>query len=379
MIKKSDVNFSQILARIDQTKLKTRIENSTKLDVENAIKKASQEDLLSTNDLAAFLSPVAGDYLEEMAQISSKLTLKYFGKAIVLYQPIYISNYCENSCLYCGFSVENQISRKILTADEIHKEAKAISASGEVRHILLLTGEAPKRAGFDYILNAVEILKLYFSSVSIEVFPMDQAQYEQLEKAGVDGLTVYQETYNRKLYAILHPSGGKSDFDYRLEAPHRGAKAKLRSVSIGALYGLGDCRLDAFLSALHGRFLSDRFIDVEFSLSIPRMTDAAGGYKPNETMSDELFVQTLLAFRLFLPRLGINVSTRENSEFRNNLLGLGATRFSAGSKTAVGGYQEVNPSTNQFETGDNRSVEEVKSDLKAMGYQPVHKDWELIV
>lgn len=379
MIHKSDRSFEEVLNRINMDELSQLFDKIGPEDVKKAMDLAATEKRLSVSQLAALLSPAAAPYIEEMAQISSKLTLKYFGRAVMLYLPIYISNYCENRCVYCGFSAGNSVKRRQLSLEDIEKESKAIAKEGEVKHILVLTGEAPKKAGLDYISDAVEILKRHFSSVSIEVYPMTTDEYATLGKIGVDGVTVYQETYNRERYAELHPSGKKRDFNYRLNAPQRGAEAGLRSVGIGALYGLSDCRMDAFLTALHGRYLSDRFLNVEFSLSLPRITPAAGGFQSENLMDDALFVQVLLAFRLFLPRLGINVSTREQASFRDNLLGIGLTRMSAGSRTSVGGYDQSDPSEDQFSIGDTRSVGEVITDLKRQGYQPVHKDWELLV
>lgn len=379
MIRKTDTSFADVLARVDGKKLEQDFLAVTPEAVLHSIQRAKNEEWLQSEDLIALLSPAAAYYIEEMAQVAARLHLKYFGKAITLYQPLYIANYCENQCLYCGFSSKNQIERKQLTFEQIENEARAIAADGEVKQILILTGEAPKRSGFEYILGAVEIMKRYFSSISIEVYPMETQEYRRLKEAGVDGLTIYQETYNRENYLKYHPSGRKGDFDWRLATPQRGAEAALRAIGIGALYGLSNCNFDAFCTALHGRYLSDRFLDVEFSLSLPRIQPASGGFQCEQVMDDTSFIQTFLAFRLFLPRVGINVSTRESQALRDSLLGLGVSRLSAGSKTSVGGYDREHLTEDQFDVADSRSVAQVKADLKSMGYQPVHKDWELFV
>ena len=369
-------DFASLLNSIDFAQIKQITNEATDDMVEAALSKGKEEKRLTHIDLASLLSLRATNHIEKMAQLAASIHNKYYGKAITLYQPLYISNYCENHCLYCGFSCKNTIVRRQLTLEEIELEAKAISDNGEIKQILLLTGEAPLKAGFSYIKEAVKILRNYFESISIEVYPMSKEEYGQLKEIGVDGLTVYQETYNRERYGELHLKGRKSDFYWRLETPERGAKAGLRQIGVGALFGLSDCRLDGFAAALHAGFLQDNYLECEISLSLPRIREAAGDFKPQEIMSDTLFVQTLLAFRIFLPRVGINISTRERADFRNNLLGLGVSKLSAGSKTSVGGYYQ-SVSDNQFMMADNRDVKSVKADLKRMGFQPVHKDWQL--
>ena len=239
----------------------------------------------------------------------------------------------------------------------------------------MLTGEAPSRAGFSYIKDAIRVLKKYFDSISIEVYPMSTTEYGELKEIGVDGLTIYQETYNRERYSYLHPSGKKSDFDWRLGTPQRGAEAGLRQIGIGALFGLSDCRIDGLCAGLHAQFLQNSYLGSEFSLSLPRIREATGEFESSQIMSDKLFVQTLLAYRIFLPRVGINLSTREGATLRNNLLGLGVSKLSAGSRTSVGGYYE-NKTEEQFSMADTRDVKTVKADLKRLGFQPVHKDWQ---
>ena len=332
--------------------------------------------VLDRFDFLNLLSPKAKNHLELMAQKAHEVTVANFGYTINLYLPIYISNYCSSDCLYCGFSKKNRIQRKKLSLEEIETEAKEIAKSG-IKHILLLTGESRSVTPLKYLCDAVKILKKYFSLVAIEVYPMSQEDYEVLFKAGVDALTVYQETYDKKIYESVHVSGEKSDYEYRLETPKRGAEAGFRNINIGALFGLGDIQKEAFFSGLHASYLSDKYLGCEFGLSLPRINDAEGGFKPNHILDDVTFVQIMCAYRLFLPRVEINISTRENADFRDNLLKICATKFSAGSKTEVGGYTKAKTEP-QFEISDRRESSEVISRIQKLGYEPVYKNWESI-
>lgn len=333
---------------------------------------------LSATDFLTLLSPAAVDYLEPMARKAHRLTVQHFGRTIGLYIPLYVSNYCSNECIYCGFHRGNTIKRKKLSMAEIEIEAKSIAATG-MRHVLLLTGEAPEVTPIEYFEETVHLLKRYFSSVSIEIFPLDEEQYHRLKIAGVDGLTVYQEAYDEDRYRMVHRAGKKKDYRYRLDAPERGARAGLRMVNIGPLLGLGEPRSELFLCGLHARYLETHYLDTEVSLSLPRMNPAEGDYSPDFFADDTTFVQFMTALRCFLPRAGINVSTRERAGFRDNLIRLGTTRFSAGSCTGVGGYtEEAKAGTPQFEITDERSVDEVVQAIESAGYQPVYKDWDMI-
>jgi 2-iminoacetate synthase len=342
------------------------------------VKKSIGKEKPGAYDMLNLLSPVAEEFLEQTAKRSHELTMQYFGGTISLYIPLYISNYCSNGCIYCGFSAGNKIPRKMLSLDEIETEALSIKKTG-IKHLLVLTGEAEEKAGFDYVKPAVELLSKHFPSISVEIFPMSTEQYAELKKCGVDGLTVYQEVYDRTIYAQVHPVGRKSDYNWRLECPERGAKAGFRLINIGALYGLGDVRKEAFFNAVHAKYLDDKYPDTEIAVSFPRINHSEGNFKPQHRLSDRAFVQFLTAFRIFLPRVGLNVSTREKADFRDNLLPLGITRMSAGSITSVGGYAESEEGdVPQFDISDNRSVTETISMIKQKGYQPVLKDWEMI-
>jgi len=332
---------------------------------------------LSVEQFFGLLSPQAENNLESMAQRAHALTRNYFGNTMQLYAPMYLSNYCDNTCLYCGFNLNNNIRRRRLTLEEAEKEARFVSSSG-LKHILILTGESRVSSPVSYIQDCVTILRKYFTSISIEVYPLAENEYAQLVAQGVDGLTIYQEVYNEQVYAKMHISGPKQDYRFRLDAPERGAKAKMRSISIGALLGLGDWRREAFLLGLHAKYLQDNFPDVEIGISVPRIQPQVGGFKPISPVSDRNVVQIILALRIFLPRLGITISTRENPEFRENLIALGITRMSAGSVTNVGGYalyREENDQFSQFKIQDQRTIDEIKTVLEKRGYQPVFKDW----
>jgi 2-iminoacetate synthase len=341
------------------------------------VRQCLSQDKLAPLDFLTLLSPVAVDHLEAMAQKARGLTIQHFGRTIQLYIPLYISNYCNSECIYCGFNRRHDITRRKLTIEEIDVEARKIAQTG-MRHILMLTGEAPELTPIDYLMAAVETLKRYFASISIEIFPMDTDEYAQLQKAGVDGVTIYQEVYDRDIYKKVHLAGRKTDFQYRLDAPARGAEAGFRWVNIGALLGLADPLKEAFLTGLHAHYLTHRYLNTEVSISMPRINQAEGGYQSDDQLDDRNYVQILTAFRLFLPRAGIPISTRERAAFRDHLMQLGATRLSAGSRTDVGGYTGVEQShCQQFEISDERSVPEMVAAIKNGGLQPVYKDWEL--
>ena len=371
-----NMSFLDTVLELESFDFVSHLQRVTAADVEHVLHRDEQ---LDRRDLLCLLSPAAQPYLEEMAQRARRLTLQHFGRIIGLYAPLYISDYCSNACTYCGFHAGMNFSRTKLTLAEIEQEAAAIAATG-IRHILVLTGEAPAQTPMSYLTDTVRLLTKYFSSIALEIFPLDKDDYRTLRDAGADSLTVYQETYDRETYKAVHPRGKKANYAYRLQTPERGARAGFRALNIGPLFGLAEPRREAWLAALHARWLEEEFPDVEISLSLPRMTKAEGAIAPSHLLADRDFVQFMLAWRLFMPRLGITISTREAPAFRDRLVHLGATRFSSGSKTGVGEYavrsQEAAPE--QFAVTDNRSVEEVTAMLHRSGYQPIFKDWELV-
>ncbi|NLZ48778.1 MAG: 2-iminoacetate synthase ThiH [Clostridiales bacterium] len=348
-----------------------------KMITDSDIEKILQKDKLTEWDYLALLSPTADKYIEEMAQKAHKLTVQHFGKTILLFTPLYLSNYCTNQCVYCGFNIKNKILRKQLSLKEVEMEAEAIAETG-LRHILILTGDAREIASPKYIRDCVKILSKYFTSISIEVYAMDQEEYADLIEAGVDGLTIYQETYNEELYGKLHIKGPKKDYHYRLDAPERACKASMRTVNIGALLGLDEWRREAFFTGLHANYLQNKYTDTEISISLPRLRPHVGGFYLSHKVSDRDMVHMMVAFRLFMPRAGITISTRESAYFRDNILRLGVTKMSAGVSTAVGGHIQGGENTGQFDIADARTVEEMKEVISQLGYQPVFKDWQPI-
>jgi 2-iminoacetate synthase len=328
----------------------------------------------SIRDLIALLSLPAENYLEEMARKAQRLTVRNFGKAVQLYTPLYVSNFCSNECVYCGFNASGDVVRKTLSFDEVRNEAGFIASTG-LKHVLLLTGGCREEAPVSYIKDCVRILKEYFSSVSVEIYALEEAEYGELIEEGVDGLTIYQETYDEEIYDRMHLSGRKKDYLFRLDAPERAARRGMRTINMGVLLGLADWRKDVLSLGLHAEYLQDKFPASEVSVSVPRIRPNSEGFSPEHMVTDRDVVQMVLALRIFLPRLGVTLSTREDAAFRENMLPLGVTRMSAGSTTAVGGHTIKDRDASQFEIADTRDVREMMDMLLRKGYQPVLKDW----
>jgi 2-iminoacetate synthase len=367
------MSFYNELQRFSKEALIERIESTSSQQIDAALDKEE----IGLDDFASLISPAFSDnQLERLAVKAHRLTRQRFGHIIQMFAPIYISNECHNGCKYCGFNADNHVLRRTLNLEEIDREAQVLRSRG-YRHMLVLTGEAPEVAGIDYLEDAVKIIKKQCGSVSIEVFPMDTDGYQRMVAAGVDSLTVYQETYNEELYKELHPYGPKSDYRYRLDAPERGGEAGFRRIGIGALLGLDNCLSEVFYSALHAHYLAHKFWRTQVTLSFPRIRPAEGGFQPRSDVSDRQLTQFICAMRLLLPDAGLVLSTRESSELRNNLLPLGITQMSAGSSTAPGGYSEDSSDAEQFSISDERSPEELTSYLKDRGYEAVWKDWDM--
>ncbi len=341
------------------------------------ITKALNKSDLQHQDFLALLSPNAADLLEDIAQLAHRVTLQQFGHTILLFTPLYLDNYCVNHCIYCGFNVNNKIQRRKLSLDEVETEAQAITKTG-MKHLLILTGESRFHSPVSYIRDCVLILKKYFPSISIEIYPLTTEEYAELVTAGVDGLTIYQEVYDKNVYNRVHPQGPKRDYRFRLEAPERAGQAGIRTIGIGPLLGLNNWRSEAFFAGIHAYYLQKKFPDIEIGISPPRMRPEIGGYQPESPVSDRDLVQMILALRLFLPRAGITISTRERAELRDNLIKLGVTKMSAGSSTVVGGYTDSKDGVGQFEISDHRSVDEVREAIAGRGYKPIFKDWHYL-
>ncbi|QUI23394.1 2-iminoacetate synthase ThiH [Vallitalea pronyensis] len=332
------------------------------------------KNILTEDDFLRLLSPMAEMYLEQAAQKAHALSLQYFGKTVLLYTPMYLANYCVNRCVYCSFNTQNVIERRQLTYNEIEEEAKAIASTG-LKHILILTGECRKTTPVAYIVNAVKRLKKYFDSVGMEIYPLTEEEYKTVINAGVDSLTVYQEVYDETIYDNVHLSGPKKDYKYRLDAPERACRQKIRSVNIGPLLGLNDWRKEIFFTGMHAKYLQKKYPDVDISISLPRIKPHAGTYEARYDVNDQDLVQALMALKLFLPRVGITISTREAPDFRDNLIPLGVVKMSAGVSTEVGGHALEHGSDSQFEISDPRNVNMIKHAILKKGYQPVFKDW----
>jgi len=335
------------------------------------------KDRVSVLDFLALLSPAAEEHLEIMAQKAYRLTVQNFGRVILLFTPIYLSDYCTNQCVYCGFNITNTFTRKQLTLEEVEKEAQSIAATG-LKHILFLTGDAAKIAGVPYMIECTKILKKYFTSIAIEVYAMDVEEYAALIEAGVESMTMFQETYNPAIYDTLHLAGPKKNYRYRLDAPERACQAGMRSVNLGALLGLDDWRKDAFFTGLHAHYLQNKYSDVDLSISLPRIRPTMGTCETGTPVSDKNMVQYMTALRLFIPRVGITLSTRENPEFRSHAIRLGVTKMSAGVNTAVGGHTQTQENSGQFAVSDDRTVAQMCEAILELGYQPVFKDWQAL-
>jgi 2-iminoacetate synthase len=332
------------------------------------------KDKLASEEFLALLSPAAASCLEPMALRAAGLTKKHFGSAMFLFTPLYISNYCDNVCPYCSFARQNGIARSQLSFKEIESNARAIAATG-MRNVLVLTGESRNHASPEYIRRSVEIIRCHFATTGIEMYPMAREEYASLVGAGIDGVTMFQEVYDEPRYHEFHKSGPKDDFRFRLESPERAGACNVRSLTVGTLLGLTAPRSEAFFAGLHAAYLQKHFPSAEISVSLPRLRPMVAGFVPPCPVDDRLFVQILLATRLFLPRCGITISTRERREFRNAIAAIGVTKMSAGVSTAVGGHGRGATSEAQFEIADGRSLDEMRSDLAALGLQPVTHDW----
>lgn len=365
--------FSEVYKNYQFSGLVELVTSKSRLDVEIALRKAIEKKS-SLDDYYALISPAADQYLEEMAQLSSSITLERFGKTIQLYMPLYISNECRSSCLYCGFSFENKIPRKTLTEEELRQESEILYKKG-IRHVLLLTGEDYSKTPVIKIAQSVKILKEYFSSVSIEVYPMDVADYEKIIDHGGDGLALYQETYNSEVYKEYHIRGVKKDMVYRLDGPDRGGEAGFRKIGLGALLGLSNPLGELAYLGIHIHHILKNYWRTLVQVSLPRLRPAEGDFQKLVSVKDRDFLRYIFALRIVFRDIGIVLSTRENSKLRDNLIGLGITQMSAESRTEPGGYQGMD-TLEQFETEDKRTLQEMIDLIRKKGYDPVIKDFD---
>lgn len=372
------------------------------------VKKALENENRTIEDFGALLSVAAEPFLEEMAKKAKQETEKHFGNSVYLFTPIYISNYCENYCIYCGFNCHNRIHRMKLSKEGIEQEMAAIARTG-LEEILILTGESHTKSDITYIGEACKVARKYFRMVGIEVYPMNSSEYAYLRECGADYVTVFQETYDQKRYETLHLAGHKRIFPYRFHAQERALMGGMRGVAFAALLGLSDFRKDAFATGLHAYYIQRKYPYAEISFSCPRLrpivtmegsgkTDLGSGkadlgsgggqYKEKETIpvveplggkevSERQLMQIMCAYRLFMPFAGMTISTREREEFRDHVIGVAATKISAGVSTGIGSHSEEvkEQGDNQFEIADNRNVEQVVCAIKEQGLQPVMNDY----
>jgi len=362
--------FQEIFKQYNWDSVKDLIYNKSSIDVGRALQKKS----LDMDDFAALVSPAAAEYLEHLASKSHRLTQKRFGNTMQMYIPMYLSNECQNICTYCGFSLDNKILRTTLTDKQIIEEVEVIKSLG-YDHILLVSGEANRTVGIDYFIHAIRLIKPYFSNISMEVQPLDEDEYKLLKEEGLYAVLVYQETYHKENYKDYHPKGKKSNFDYRLNTPDCLGKAGVHKIGLGTLIGLEDWRTDAWFCALHLNYLRKTYWQTKYSVSFPRLRPAAGYPDPKHIMSDKELVQLICAYRLFDENLELSLSTRENPDFRDNVIRLGITSISAGSKTDPGGYAGTLHALEQFEISDERTPREIAEMIQSNGYEPVWKDW----
>ena len=349
---------------------------------EDDVRRALMQETCSIEDFKALLSPAALPFLEEMAAKAKMETSKHFGNTVYMFTPLYLANYCENYCIYCGFNCYNDIARKKLDYDEIEHEMKVIADSG-IEEILMLTGESRSMSDVKYIGEACKLASKYFRNVGLEIYPVNTDEYKYLHECGADYVTVFQETYNSDKYETLHLMGHKRVFPYRFEAQERAIRGGMRGVGFSALLGLSDFRKDALATALHVYYLQRKYPHVEYSLSCPRLRPIINNEKINPLdVHERQLCQVLCAYRIFLPYVGITVSSREEKHFRDGIVKIAATKVSAGVSTGIGdheskytGKENEDAGDEQFEIADNRSFDDMYKDMSEEGMQPVLNDY----
>ena len=347
------------------------------------VRAALDHETCSVEDFKALLSPAAEPFLEEMAQKARRETSKHFGNTVYLFTPLYIANYCENYCVYCGFNCYNHINRMKLSMEQIEHEMKVIADSG-MEEILILTGESRAQSDVEYIGEACKLARKYFRMVGVEIYPVNTDEHSYLHQCGVDYLTVFQETYDADKYETLHLFGHKRVWPYRFDAQERALRGGMRGVAFSALLGLSDFRKDALASALHVYYLQRKYPHAEMSLSCPRLRPIINNDKINPLdVGEKQLCQILCAYRIFLPFVGITVSSRESAEFRNGIVKIAATKVSAGVSTGIGDHEskytgkedDAVKGDEQFEIDDNRSFDAMYKDMSGEGLQPVLNDY----
>ncbi len=370
---------SDIMDRVLSEMNNYNYEKYTEKDILNAL----NSETCTLENFKALLSPSAEPFLEKMAQKANIETQKHFGNTVYIFTPLYIANYCDNYCVYCGFNCYNHINRMKLSIDKIENEMKIIADSG-IEEILILTGESRKYSDVEYIGKACKLARKYFRMVGLEIYPLNTDEYKYLHECGADYVTVFQETYNPEKYEKLHLLGHKRIYPYRFNAQERALKGGMRGVAFSALLGLDDFRKDAFATALHLYLLHRKYPSAEMSLSCPRLRPIINNDKINPLdVHEKQLCQVICAYRIFLPYVNITVSSRESESFRNGIVKIGATKVSAGVSTGIGDHeskytgkeQENNKGDEQFEIDDNRSLDKMYNDISNEGLQPVLNDY----
>lgn len=365
--------FSEEIKKYSWEETTKQIYDKTDADVRRALAK----EHCTIDDFMALVSPAAIPHLEEMATLSKHYTEERFGHTMSLFIPLYLTNSCTNSCVYCGFHISNPMPRTILTFEEMENEFKAIKQLGPFENILLVTGENPAKAGVPYLSKALDIAKRYFANLKIEVMPLKAEEYQELTEHGLNGVICFQETYNKNRYNVYHPRGMKAKFDWRVDAPDRMGQAGIHSIGMGVLIGLEDWRTDVTFLARHLRYLQRTYWKTKYSMNFPRMRPAENdGFQPNVIMTDKELAQLTFAMRIFDHDVDISYSTRETPFIRDHMARLGVTTMSAESKTEPGGYFTYPQALEQFAVSDERTALEVATSLSAQGIEPVWKDWD---
>jgi len=333
--------------------------------------------MITQEELINILNNNNKEFIEDLAQRARAVTVRYFGRVVSLYAPLYLANFCDNRCLYCGFNRDKGIKRMKLTTAEMRAEMEKVAASG-IQNILMLTGDSRGVTPVEYIKTGVETAGDYFPGISLEVYPLEVEEYRELFSAGVDGVTIYQETYDRERYRVLHAAGKKTDYDYRYGTPERIAQAGIRMINMGVLLGLSEVSGDIFALFSHLEWMERHYPGVEYMLSFPRLIPLEDSEVEYFDVSDITLIKLICLARILFPRVGINLSTRERAFIRDHALPLGVTRISAASRTTVGGYALHECNDSQFDVMDRRSVGEIVAMLKQAGFDPVFTDWRRI-
>ncbi len=355
--------------------LKERANYKPEIYTEADVKAALNAKHCSLENLKALLSPAAAPFLEQIAQLAQAKTRANFGSNITLFTPLYIANYCDNLCVYCGFNANNKIKRAKLSDEEITRELSEISKSG-LEEILILTGESETNSSVAYIANACVLAKKFFKVVGVEIYPLNSDDYALLHKSGADYVTVFQETYNPTKYEKIHLGGNKRIFPYRLNAQERALLGGMRGVGFAALLGIDDFRLDAFATALHASLVQKKYPHAEIAFSCPRLRPIINNDRINpRDVGERELLQVICAYRIFMPTASITISTREKAKFRDNAVKIAANKISAGVKVSIGAHGEEKKGDEQFEISDSRSVDEIKAMIKANGLEPLMSEY----